>query len=259
MNMNQIGLEIESDWEPSPSEFVKLVVTKFEKREGVFSEFRNVEEYVPKEALPEQQALFLFYVVQLDYAVRGRVLYPGAAGLFNQNPEFYSPQFIKSLQDAELFELLASNLKPRYPNEAVIRYKLNSRQLEELYESNPLKIFTESQTAKEVLDKIHSFRGMGPKTGNLFFRSMVLFFNLDYPDIDSVLPPVDIHDVRIAHILGFTESDEMSENNINKVKVIWNKASNESGVKWMIFDRALWLLGSEGKPKSKQDILNLLK
>jgi hypothetical protein len=257
--MDQLDLDIEGDRDLKPAEFVKLVIDKFLKREGVFSEFRNIEDYVPEKSTPKQQALFLFYVVQLDYAVRGRVLYPGARNLYDQNPDFYTPDFIQGLEDTELLMLLANNLKPRYPNEAVLRYKLNSKKIKEEYGGDPLKIFTDSSLAEEVMSRIHSFRGMGPKTGNLFFRSVDLFFNLDYPDIENVLLPVDIHDVRIAYFLNFVESDEMTGKNINTVKQIWSNAARDAGVKWMVFDRALWLLGSEGKPKNRQDIISLLK
>jgi len=255
--MDQLGLEPTEGI--TPAAFASVVVDRFVNRSGIFEEHRNIEDYIPEKVPAEIQSLWLFYVVQLDYAVRGRVLYPGAIDLFNQAPDFYSPDFILSLDDSELFELLTQNLKPRYPNEAVIRYKLNSAMLRDLYQGNPINIFMSTTSAHEVLERIYQFRGMGPKTGNLFFRSMVSFFGFDYDDLESVLPPVDIHDVRIAFYLGFIDTDEMTTQNILKVKELWSNAANEAGVNWMVFDRALWLLGSEGKPKNMQDILNLLQ
>lgn len=242
-----------------PSEFVIKVTNKFIAREGVFSEFRNVEDYVPKEATQLEQSLFLFYVVQLDYAIKGRVLYAGATKLYQEKPEFFASSYIQNLSDKDLFKTLTNHMKPRYPNEAVARYKSNSKKLQDEYNGNPIRIFTDSNSAKETINKIQKFRGMGPKTGNLFFRSMVSTFNFKYDDIDSILQPVDIHDVRIAYLMKFVQNDDMSEKNIQKVKLLWNKACKEAGVNWITFDRALWLLGSEGKPKTKQDILELLK
>jgi len=243
----------------TPSGFVTLVTNRFTAREGVFSEFRNVEDYVPKEATQLQQSLFLFYVVQLDYAIKGRVLYAGATRLYQEKPEFFTPTYIQGLSDEDLLKTLTGYIKPRYPNEAVIRYKANSKKLQDDYEGDPVKIFTESDTAKKTVDKIMEFRGMGPKTGNLFFRAMISTFDFKFDDIDSVLQPVDIHDVRIAHLMGFVEKDEITDKNIQEVKLLWNKACKEAEVNWITFDRALWLLGSEGKPKTKEDILDLLK
>ena len=244
--------------QPTPSDFVRLVADKFQSHRGVFSEFRNVEDYIP-EGTQLEQSLFLFYVVQLDYAVRGRVLYAGATKLHEEKADFFTPEHIEKLSDKELFKVLASYMKPRYPNEAVERYKQNSRKLQEDYSGNPMKIFSESKTAQIALDKIQDFRGMGPKTGNLFFRAMVSSFGIEYPDIESILQPVDIHDVRIAHLMGFIEKSDMTDRNIQEVKILWNRACLDAGVNWIIFDRALWLLGSEGKPNSKGDILKLLK
>ena len=242
-----------------PSEFVKLVADKFQAREGVFFEFRNVEDYVPKEATPLQQSLFLFYVVQLDYAIKGRVLYAGATRLYQKGPEFFTPSHVLGLNDEELFKTLTGYMKPRYPNEAVARYKTNTKKLQDNYDGDPIKMFSESRTAKETVDKIQEFRGMGPKTGNLFFRAMISTFGFQFDDIDSVLQPVDIHDVRIAQLMGFVEKDDMTDKNIQKVKLLWNKACTDAQVNWITFDRALWLLGSEGKPKTREDVIKLLK
>ena len=65
-------------------------------------------------------------------------------------------------------------------------------------------------------------------------------------------------DVRIAKFMGFVESDQMTERNIRLVKEMWSNACKEAHVNWLIFDKALWLLGSIGKPNSKEDILCLL-
>ena len=59
--------------------------------------------------------------------------------------------------------------------------------------------------------------------------------------------------------MGYTQSKEMTQNNINKVKKVWNIACKDAGVSWLEFDKALWLLGSEGKPSNKKEILELLR
>ena len=59
--------------------------------------------------------------------------------------------------------------------------------------------------------------------------------------------------------MGYTQSKEMTQDNINKVKKVWNTACKDAGVSWLTFDKALWLLGSEGKPSNKKEILELLR
>lgn len=73
---------------------------------------------------------------------------------------------------------------------------------------------------------------------------MVTTYDIKYDNIDKVLPPVDMHDVRIAKRMGYVASDDMCEKNVQLVKELWNKA--------------LWLLGSVGCPTNKNDINRLL-
>lgn len=240
-----------------PSDFTKQVVELMERREGLFANRLNVEDWVPTNLNPKGKACFLFFLTQLDYAIKSTLLYEGARKLYAVNPKFFTAKFILSLSEKELTDFLAKYLRPRYINEAVFRYRVNSQKLIDLYQGDPRNIF-KSKDAPAILNKIWEFRGFGPKTGNLFFRSMVTTFGMDLANIDSVLPPVDIHDVRIAKLMGFVESDQMTERNVRLVKEMWSTACKEARVNWLIFDKALWLLGSIGKPTSKEDILRLL-
>ena len=240
-----------------PKEFARRVIDLFEKREGVFQNKINVEDWVPQNFDDLGKSSFLFFVTQLDYAIKSVLLYEGALRLVAVSPKFFLSQTILRLSDNELTKHLLTHLRPRYINEAVFRYKTNSRRLQDQYGENPLNIFSE-QDATRILNRIWEFRGFGPKTGNLFFRSMVTTFNLDLQNIDKVLPPVDIHDVRIAKYMGYVQSDEMTERNIRLVKELWNRACIDAEINWLTFDKALWLLGSVGKPENKEDILKLL-
>ena len=199
----------------------------------------------------------MFFLTQLDYAIKSTLLYEGARKLYVVNSKFFSAEHILGLTEKELMDLLAMYLRPRYINEAVFRYITNSRKLLDLYQGDPRNIFS-SKDAPAILKKIWEFRGFGPKTGNLFFRSMVTTFELDLVNIESVLPPVDIHDVRIAKLMGFVESDQMAERNVKVVKEMWSNACKEARVNWLVFDKALWLLGSIGKPTSEEDVIRLL-
>ena len=247
-----VNVETEKD-------FALALVKAFDSNKGLFSKKVNVENWVPQNAADLVKALFLFFVVQLDYATKSQKLYEGATSLLEKNPKFFDPNNILSLSDNELLEVCVKYLKPRYPNEASLRLKINAKKLINEYSGNPIEILDSSKNAKEALKRILEFRGYGPKTGNLFLRSMVSIFNTPFDDIEDILPPVDIHDVRIAYLLGFIDSTDMTEKNILRTKKLWNNVCKVAGVNWITFDRALWLLGSEGHPKSKQEIIKLLE
>ena len=239
------------------TKFVKRVVKQFNARKGVFANKVNVEDWVPKKFSAKKKAMFLFLVTQLDYAIKSVLLYEGATKLVKDKPNFFSAEAVVAMSDEELTELLTTYLRPRYVNEAVKRYKLNAQVLLDEYKGDPRNIFKD-KSASKVVKKVLKFRGFGPKTGNLFFRSMVNIFGLKFDDIGDVLPPVDMHDVRIAYYMGYVDSNEMTQKNVTLVKHIWGDACKKAKVNWMTFDMALWLLGSQGLPKSKEDVLKLI-
>jgi hypothetical protein len=241
-----------------PEQFVEVVVSKYQNYEGIFKNHINAEDLAPKGTKVEK-ALFLFYVIQLDYAIKSQKLYAGAKKLYEDDKDFFNPGRILEESEAELKKTMETYLKPRYINEAVKRYYKNSELLVKKYNSNPLLIFSSSDTCKEALGKVREFRGFGPKIGNFFVRTIINSFNYKYPDINLVLPPVDIHDVRIAYLMGYIDSLEMTPKNIQLTRELWSKACMDSRNSWLVFDKALWLLGSEGNPKTKEDIYKLLE
>ena len=76
-------------------EFVKSLVFAYESGKGIFSNKLNAEDQVPKNLSKLSKSLFLFYVLQLDYAMRSQILYQGAEELVKEHPEFFTPQNIK--------------------------------------------------------------------------------------------------------------------------------------------------------------------
>jgi len=242
-----------------PEEFAQEVVNAYEEGRGVFSNRVNAEDLVPQKASDLEKARFLFYVTQLDYATRSQRLYAGAKQFFEeQGSSAFNPHQILDLSERELTKRLEKYIRPRYINEAVRRWKVNSQVLTQKYDGDPRLIFKKSESAGEVLEKVGEFRGFGPKIGNFFVRTMINTFGYKFKDIEEILPPVDTWDVKVAYLLGYLDSAEMSSRNVIKAKEFWSNACRASGVSWLIFDKALWLLGSEGKPKTKSDIETLL-
>ena len=241
-----------------PEDFVKKVVFQYKNSQGIFNNKINAEELIPGELDPLGRALYIFYVLQLDYAMKSQILYKGVKQLNAENKIFFTPSYIAKLSNDSLVKVLQKYLHPRYINEAVKRFKVNTDTLVIKYDSDPRNIFKKVQSAQEVIKRLKVFRGFGPKIGNFFVRTMINTYNYSYSDIGTILPPVDVHDVRIAYLLGYTPEDRMSQKNITYVKKLWNDACLKSGESWLVFDKALWLLGSIGKPTNQGDILKIL-
>ncbi len=237
---------------------MKAVVKQYTKGTGIFSRKINAEELVPSKLDDLHKALHIFYLLQLDYAMKSQILYTGANKLYKENNDFFTPKFILTLSGNSLTKYLKDYLHPRYVNEAVKRYRINTEVLMTKYTGDPRKIFESVVCCSDVIKRLKDFRGFGPKIGNFFVRTMINTFKYSYADLDTILPPVDVHDVRIAYLLGYTDTNKMSPNNIYLVKKLWSNACLTSGESWLVFDKALWLLGSEGKPKTRDDITKLL-
>lgn len=242
----------------NPEEFVKRVVTSYEEGRGLFANKVNAEELVPSYLSDLEKALFLFYVIQLDYAMKSQLLYEGAKRLLRDKPGFFNPVSLNALEEALLAEILKEYLRPRYINEAIKRYKTNTSHILENYKGDPREIFNLSKSAKEAELRLKKFRGFGPKIGNFFIRSMINSFGYNFSDLAEITQPVDVHDIRITYLLGLINSPDISRQNVVLTKQIWKDACNKTGLSWLTFDKALWLLGSEGKPKTLEDLLTLL-
>ena len=243
----------------TPAQFVKAVTLAYENGYGIFKNKVNAEDLVPHNASGKEKALYLFYVIQLDYSTRSQRLYEGAKRLFEAERNFFKPTYILSLPQKKLEKHLVEYFRPRYINEAIRRFRKNSQILNESYDGDPRSIFGKSKTAAEALKRVGEFRGFGPKIGNFFVRTMINTFDYKFADVEEILPPVDVWDVRIAFLMGFVESDNMGTANIRAVKELWSKACRDGSVSWLTFDKALWLLGSEGKPRSRGEIVGFTK
>ena len=221
-----------------PDDVVKLVVSAYDLSLGIFKNKVNAEDLVPK-TTKKNQVQFLFWVIQMDYAIRSSALYKNANILWSKNPHWINAEYLINLKDENLKSLIKDELRPRYSNEIFIRFKKNSEELLKRYKGDAINIINTAKSAKDLLKRILVFRGFGPKTGNFLTRTYIDLMKLNYIDINEVFQPVDTHDVRLTYEWGFIKSKEMTSSNIKNVKLIWNKACKDAGVSWIKFDKAL--------------------
>jgi endonuclease III len=242
----------------------RILENAFMSQIGIFSNTQNLVEYqIPEgvEPLSKQHALFLFYIIPLDYLTKSELLYTKARLMFKNNPKLFDPLYISTKFNEdnleELADLLRRYLSTRFPFEAAKRWYRNSIILLQLYEGDPRNIFKGSRDAKEIFKRISQFRGLGKKTGGLLLRCMVdLGFRVE--NINDIPPPVDIHDIKIAFSTKIAYSEHYSEKNARKfarvIQSVWSYICKKGNLNWPRVDRALWLLGSIGCSKKKCNI-----
>jgi len=229
----------------SPKEIVEKVCEAYETDSGVFIEKTNAEDLLPATNITNQ-IQFLFWVIQMDYATKSSKLYENANKFYKKESKWVSTYYILSKNDKELLDIIKVNFHPRYTNEILKRFKANAQELDKTYKGKAINIVKSSKSAQDLLKRIKEFRGFGDKTANFLLRTYVDILKLDYSDIDKILQPVDIHDVRLTYEWGLVCSKEMTEKNIRAVKDIWAEACSEARRSWITFDKALWLIGSKG-------------
>jgi endonuclease III len=243
-------------------EIARILENAFTNGVKIFADTRNlIEHQIPEDVKPlsREHVLFLFYIAPLDYLMKSELLYTRAKMMFKNRPELFDPSYVSSTFNEtnlhELANLLRKYLGVRFPSEAAKRWYKNSVILLQLYQGDPRNIFKGSRNAKEIFKKITQFRGLGGKTGGMIFRCMIDLGLAEVENINDVLPPVDIHDVKIAFYTKIVYSEEYSERNARKftrvIQNVWSCICREGGLNWLTVDRALWLLGSNGCAKRK--------
>ncbi|HNZ70422.1 MAG TPA: hypothetical protein PKJ86_00220 [Candidatus Dojkabacteria bacterium] len=230
----------------TPEEIVDDICKAYTNSQGIFIEKTNAEDYVP-DADKTVQIQFLFWIIQMDYATKSSKLYENANRLYKTNTEWLNPNFFLNMPNAVLLDFVRKNFKPRYANEIVKRFKVNAKLLNEDYSGKAINIISSSNSALELLSRIKRFRGFGDKLANFLVRTYIDLLKLSYTDIDQVLQPVDIHDVRLTFEWGFIDSMKMTQQNIKFVKELWSEACKKTRWSWITFDKALWLIGSKGQ------------
>ncbi len=59
----------------TPQDFVSKVITRYNNNAGIFKQKLNAEELIPQGLDDLHKVLFIFYVLQLDYAMKSQILY----------------------------------------------------------------------------------------------------------------------------------------------------------------------------------------
>jgi len=242
-------------------EIANRLIESYHQRKGIFSEVDSLLEYQCSDSVKrgsKEHANFYFFLIFNDHGTKSERLYDRFKKAYKENPHLFSPkQLVYNEKLKDDLQKLIFRLGVRYPNQSFISWIENARKLVEKFEGEAINLFRSTSDAISLYKKIKSFRGYGPKTSGLLLRVIVgVPFNPNLRNIEKVLMPVDIHDVRIAIQcnvftpldVNYKSYEEVYRNprNIKAVQILWKEAALAIGIKWEELDRALWLLGSRG-------------
>jgi len=147
---------------------------QFYSQKGFFKGYTMPEYVLPTGMSKEsrEHALYLTYVISIDYMTDARKLWANARGAFNLYPERFQPSTILNLADRTLIAFLR-NLGARYPKSGAAAWKKISALLNEKYDGDPRNLTDTPLTINELRNRIDEFPNLrGPKLFNFYLRAM---------------------------------------------------------------------------------------
>lgn len=233
----------------------RTLAHEYEQRIGIFSENDGLRYAKPPAGVAAgsmDHLLFLTYTCAANYLTKAESIFDRGRRLFEARPEYFRPSHVlcQSQGPESLAIELYQWLRPRFPREVALRWIDISYRLEHIYNGDPRNIFTPS--TKENERRVSEFRGFGPKIGGFYLRAVYEsgFISMDDEQVYEARIPIDINDLRLSfkagviQVLGNSRTPKDLRRFAPMVQRLWQTACSLEGVSPILFDRALWIVGS---------------
>lgn len=213
----------------------------------------SMPEYVlPRGMVPgsREHALYLTYVIAVDYMVDAERLWRRARELYERDPTFFTPQRILAASEEELVSVL-KELGARFTRRATRDWKEISRILLERYGGDPRNIAPEPLALSEILRKLSEFPTLrGEKLSAFYVRVMHETGLLEVKDPENLGLPVNRQISRFTVYTGvLTGADYLvvcSRPELRAlVREVWRRAAVAVGVHAWKLDEPMWNIGSK--------------
>ena len=232
----------------------KTLHTLFETRTGFFKGY-VMPEYVLPENIEEgslEHALFLTFVISIDYQTDAVKLWQNARRTYSKSPEYFNPKNVVDM-DLRALSSILRDLGARYPTNGAKAWKRISRILLEKYDGDPRNITPEPLTvihAKRLIQMFPHLRGK--KLSNFFLRVLGEKGLFKIKNLNELDIPVDVQVARFTFLTGclkLTKGLEMAcihEPPVQPaIENVWrNVAENLDIAPWQL-DEPIWTIGSK--------------
>ena len=227
---------------------------QFYNRKSVFADY-SMPEYVLPRNLKEgtrEHALFLTYVISIDYMTDAVKLWKRSREAYKLYPERFTPEEILKLSPRTV-ETIVKGLGARFYSNAAKTWIKISRLLVDKYGGDPRNITSQPLTIKEAKEKIDEFPYLrGPKLNNFYIRVMgetVLFKLKNLNELDI---PVDKQVARFTMYTGVLKllSEQFTgcvheEPMRGLIEEAWRNAAKKLGTPPWKLDEPIWTVGSK--------------
>lgn len=220
-----------------------------------FFEGYSMPEYISPRNLSEgskEQALYLTYVISVDYMTDAEKLWRNSRGAYELYPERFEPETILKLGDRTL-EAFLRRIGARFSSTGVDTWRRISKILLEKYEGDPRNITRESLTIKDIKKKLDEFPYLrGSKLSNFYIRAMGEKGLFKIKNFDELDIPVDKQVARLTIYTGVLKllSDRFEgcvhEDPLRSlIQEAWRNAAKAHNTYPWKLDEPVWTIGSK--------------
>ncbi|MHA1973317.1 MAG: hypothetical protein ACTSW1_10000 [Candidatus Hodarchaeales archaeon] len=218
-------------------------------------------EYILPSNLQEgtkEHALYLTYVISVDYMVNAVKLWKNSREEYYAYPEHFQPETILGNGDQSL-RTIVKRIGARFPSTGAKTWKAISEVLIEKYGGDPRQITEKPSSIKEIKTRLADFPYLkGNKLSNFYLRAMSenqLFKITDFDELDI---PVDIQVARFSIYTGVLSLDEgtfrgcVHEEPLRSlIEDAWRDAARKLETYPWKLDEPIWTIGSKLCSKKK--------
>lgn len=229
-----------------------LLYSLYSQRSGFFEGYKMPEYIDPTTNIGAKElALYLTYIISIDYQTNAERLWEKARRAFRSNPEMFTPEKVITTDKGAL-EHFVRSLGARFPSNGAKAWREISRILLDDFEGTPLNLTRKPMTVISLRHVISQFPYLrGRKLSNFYMRVMYekKFFKIIDPQNIPVAP--DIQVCRISFYTGVLKmiggsNVDIGRNSIrNQVEHVWSEATKNWGIPAAYLDEPLWTIGSK--------------
>jgi len=227
---------------------------QFYNRQGFFQDY-TMPEYVLPRNLEEgnrEHALFLTYVISIDYMTDAVKLWKRSRGAYELYPERFTPEEILKISPRTV-EAIVKSLGARFFSNAAKTWIKISKLLLDKYGGDPRSITREPSEIDEIKRRLQDFPYLrGNKLSNFYIRVMGETGLFKVKNLDELDIPVDKQVARFTMytgVLGLLSEQFVGcaqENPLRDlIEEAWRNAAKEIGTPPWKLDEPIWTIGSK--------------
>jgi len=235
------------------SEIAKTLYYQFKNRTGFFEGYSMPEYELPTglSKASREYALYLTYVIAIDYQTDAVKLWSRARSLYEKEPELFEPETIVSL-DRNYLTSVTRSLGARYPANGADGWKRISEILLRQYGGDPRHITNVPLSLSELRRRLQAFPYLrGKKLINFYMRAMGEDGLFRITDFDELSVAVDIQVARVTFYTGVLRVNGSYSGCIHHepirplIEEVWSRAAKKISVPAWYLDEPLWSVGSK--------------